>query len=164
MLGNLSGQVADLIKRWSPNKYSGEAAYQKDLAEFLREELNRGGMFGGHQSRIPVTREKKRSLIDILVDNNIGIELKYNLRSKSAIDRLMGQIGDHLANMQSVIIVLVGNTNSDKLEDLRIRVDRQNNSGGMIGGGQRVILIDKDHSNENNNSKGNNSDFFGFGI
>jgi hypothetical protein len=54
---------------------------------------------------IKIKKEESRALADV------GVEIKFNLKSKIQIDRIMSQI-DHYedAYLEGTIIVLIGNT------------------------------------------------------
>jgi len=43
----------------------------------------------------PVKKESERHLADIGIDEDIGVELKLNLRSKAQMDRLEGQVSGY---------------------------------------------------------------------
>jgi hypothetical protein len=65
-----------------------------------------------------IKKEAGRSLADIGIDNEIGIELKRNLKTKSQINRLVGQVVDYLGGYSYVIIVLCGHTEQEAVDVL----------------------------------------------
>lgn len=153
----MSGIFSDLfedsiriIRSWIPKqKYSNEALYRNDLIEFLRKELNeRQNPFSfGPQSRVSVTKEDGRGLCDIGINRTIGIELKKDVKSKSQVDRLAGQIMGFKKDYRDLIIVLVGHTNKDALEILKDNISGLSGSGSNIGlgfnQGPRIRIIEK---------------------
>ncbi len=137
-----------IIKSWKPKQnYSNENLYRNDLIEFLRNELNEGqSPFSfGQQRRISVTKEDGRGLCDIGIDRTVGIELKKDIKSKSQVDRLAGQIMGFKKDYQYLIVVLVGRTNKDALEILKDNISdlSGSNAGFGFNQGSRIRIIDK---------------------
>ena len=126
---NLLSEVYDLIYyHWKPKKqYFRETQYRDDLMKFLYVNLNQPQPFFFFTSprRISVKKEAGRGLCDIAVGGNqIGIELKKDLDSKSKVDRLLGQIDRYVGEYTSAIfIVLVGHTTPSTLSDLQERIE-----------------------------------------
>ncbi len=97
----------------------------------------------GPQDKIVVKKESGRGLCDIAVNRVVGIELKKDLKSKAQIDRLTGQIRRYMKDYDVILVVLVGNTNSDAREDLEEAIQDINYAGSPIGGqGPRVDVIE----------------------
>lgn len=149
MLRGLFDDVLDVTEEWGPKgKYPNENAYRDDLMEFLRERLNeRSPLTIGPQKRIKVSSESGRHLCDIAIDEKIGIELKKDLRHLGDIDRLESQLRRFKRDYEDLIVVLVGETNENRLEEMKDRIERINEK---IGGsyfefqqGPRIELINK---------------------
>ena len=108
---SLCDEVLSIIKRWTPKKkYTRETEYSDELAEFIRKKLKesqQGILFGCPEEHY-VKREGGRSRADIEVDGRIGIELKRNLRGKTEMNRLMGQLSDYEDEYKCIIVVLCG--------------------------------------------------------
>jgi len=121
MFGSIFPQVLEIIEEWSPKKLPSEAKYRDDLLKLLREELNRDDPLGFSEEH-SIRKESGRHLADIGIDGKIGIELKYNLNTKSKVDRLFGQIDDYLKGYDSMILVLCGKTSLEHLDYLREKV------------------------------------------
>jgi len=164
---NLFDECIDLINKWQPKqKYSKELNYRDDLMDFLQERLNNfKDMFSGNRN-VLVKKEDGRGLCDIAVGNRrVGIELKKDLKSKSQINRLQGQIDDYEDDYQEgVIVVLVGNTNKYVENDLRNKLQKKLNKFGDLGLNQfRIKLINKsDNKIVSMNSKSQNPLNFNF--
>ncbi|NMB66707.1 hypothetical protein GYA25_01450 [Candidatus Woesearchaeota archaeon] len=148
MFGNgLFDECIELISRWQPKqKYPNELKYRDDLMNFLHEKLNNShDMFSGNR-QVLVKKEDGRGLCDIAVGNRkVGIELKKDLKSKTQINRLQGQIEDYEDDYsEGVIVVLVGNTDVYVENDLRHKLTKKLNKSGMMGLNQfRIKLINK---------------------
>jgi len=147
MLGGLFEDTIRIVKRWKPKKFSNEKEYTNDLVDFLRYEFkgNHNSFEIGIQRRISVTKEDGRGLCDIAINKKIGIELKKDLKSKSEINRLVGQTVGYKKDYQDVIIVLVGDTKEDALELLKDDISelRQNDIGFGLNQEPRIKVIDK---------------------
>lgn len=141
MLGTgLFDKVVRIINQWRPQKkYPDELKYRDDLMSFIYDKLNdsRGNIFLGENKNILVRKEDSRSLCDIAVERNVGIELKFGKAGKirkSEIDRLHGQVGGYRKEYsEGVIIVLVGDVDKfseaevrKKLEDIHELINRAN--------------------------------------
>lgn len=119
--------VLETISNWTPkSNYPTEHKYRDDLITFLRKTINseplppQSAIWGiEHSGHHFIKKESGRSLADIGIDDEIGIELKRNLRHKSQINRLVGQVVDYLNGYSYVIIVLCGYTERAAVEVLR---------------------------------------------
>ena len=121
MFGSIFPQVLKIIEEWSPKKFKSEAKYRDDLLKLLREELNRDDPLGFSEEH-SIRKEKGESRADIGIDRKIGIELKYNLKTKSQVTKLIGQIVAHRSGYDSLIVVLCGKTSLEHLDLLREQV------------------------------------------
>ena len=109
--------ICNLIYKWSPKKrYRSEKGYRKDLKEYLSK-VRLGNILTGYSS-LNITCEQGRTRPDLLIDDKIAVELKMNLRSKTQVDRLIGQISHYVYKGYDVIVVLVGKTKEDKKRDI----------------------------------------------
>lgn len=167
MLGfdTLFDDTISIIKNWTPEKeYSNEISYRDDLLEILRDELNQidNPMFG-RQNRVSVKKEDGRSLCDIGINRQIGIELKKDVKSKSQVDRLVGQIHGFKKDYHDLIIVLVGKIDKEGLEDLKDRIsDLTRNTSYGLNQEPRIKIINKgsktnDVAKKDNNKKNKSS-------
>lgn len=110
------------IKKWKPEEFSNENKYRNDLVTFLRKQ--EFDWYG----EVIITKEDGRGLCDIAINQEVGIELKKDLKSKSQIDRLSGQIIDYKRQYDNLIILLVGKTNEDTLDLLKSKIKHFKNN------------------------------------
>ena len=124
--------VLRTIENWSPkDHYTTETKYRDDLLLFLRQKLNQhestifsSPIWSSNNNQHLVKKEAGRSLADIGIDNKIGIELKRDLKRKSQINRLVGQVVDYLDGYSHVIIVLCGQPEQEAVEVLKHNLRR----------------------------------------
>ncbi|MBW2986380.1 hypothetical protein KY333_03340 [Candidatus Woesearchaeota archaeon] len=142
MLGQLFNKVLDLVESWEPQeKYPNEDKYRNDLMAFLREELSKPSLLGMPQA-LKIRKESGRALADIAINEKIGIELKKDLKNQSQVDRLVGQIRRYKKGYNDIIIVLVGNTNVEILDELNEAI-RESDQGALDLQYKRIEVIDK---------------------
>lgn len=77
-----------------------------------------------HSGHHFIKKEARRSLANIGIDDEKGIELKQNLKRKSQINRLVGQIVDYLDMYSYVIIVLCGRSEQEAVDTLKHNLKR----------------------------------------
>jgi hypothetical protein len=164
---SLFEDTISIIKNWTSEKeYSNETSYRDDLLDVLREKLNEvNNPLFGRQNRVSLAKEDGRGLCDIGINRQIGIELKKDLKSKSQVDRLVGQIHGYKKDYQDLIIVLVGKTNKEALEGLKDRIsDLTTNTSYGLNQEPRIKIIDKslktnDSAKKKNNKRNKSSTF-----
>ncbi len=148
---SLFDECMELINRWQPKqKYPTELKYRDDLMNFLQDKLNHSNNMFSRNRNVLVKKEDGRGLCDIAVGNRkVGIELKKDLKSKSQINRLQGQIDDYEEDYQEgIIVVLVGNTDKYVENNLRYKLTKKlNNSRGISLNQFRIKLINKTENN-----------------
>ncbi|MDD3492188.1 MAG: hypothetical protein PHZ19_01665 [Candidatus Thermoplasmatota archaeon] len=165
MFGGLYSEVLSVIRAWEPKQnYNSELKFRDDLISFLREELNKtGSPFAlGPKKRINLKKEDGRGLCDIAVDGSIGVELKRNLKGKSQIDRLLGQVQRYKRFYGHIIIVLVGNISRDALDDLHDALEdlKGNQMGLSLTPEPDIKVVDKSAGTKKKKPSGP----FGLGI
>jgi hypothetical protein len=120
--------VLKTILEWTPQtEYSTETKYRDDLLECLKKNLNSetkdftSTIWGlEHSGFHYIKKEAGRGLVDIGIDNEIGIELKRNFKSKTQMNRPVGQVVDYLiSGYLCVIIVLCGKTDQEAFDTLK---------------------------------------------
>lgn len=89
-MGEFYYDVLHAISIWEPkSEYTTELKYRNDLITFLRETLNAEASASSaiwgfeHSGYHFIKKEDGRSLADIGIDDEIGIELKRNLKQKT---------------------------------------------------------------------------------
>lgn len=139
MFGGTFNEVLRIIEEWQPTKdYRSEAGYRDNLLVFIRKELKRGSIWGPPE-RHRIRKESGRHLVDIGIDEKIGIELKRKLNTQGKLDRLVGQIRRFMREYKFLVIVLCGHVNKEILDDLRYEFKEY--SSGVWGQPQTVIRI-----------------------
>jgi hypothetical protein len=132
MIGGIGSQVWDLVQRWTPTEvYDHENKYQSELQDYLDEQLNNGGGgmglgmgMGGGQSHT-VSTERGTSYGDVVVNDNVGIELKRNF-SNSQKRKLRGQLEDYADNYDWVIACTCGVEDTDGWREVKNKFSPQN--------------------------------------
>ncbi len=129
--------VLRAVKRWKPDQeYKKETEYSKDIEAYLRDKLN--DEYWGTSARISC--ENGRGLCDVTVNEKLaGIELKKDLNSKAKIDRLVGQVHRYTKEYKGVIIVLVGKTKANSLDDLKTQLK----SFSYDWDSEEILVVDK---------------------
>jgi hypothetical protein len=162
-LDTLFQTILQTIQDWNPQAgYSTERKYRDDLIVFLQKKLNHNGN-GAFSSAIwgfdPsgqhfIKKEAGRGLADIGIDDEIGIELKLNLKRKSQINRLVGQVVDYLTGYSYVIIVLCGRTDEEAVNVLKHNLKRIVRSSSSLFGHEKFIrIVSKDGSQKPRKTK-----------
>ncbi len=148
---NSEEDVRKIVNNWSPKKkYSKETEYRDDLVEFIRGELNRPQksflrLFVGTQKH-RVKKEAGRVHADIEIDRNIGIELKRNLKGKTEMDRLYGQISEYEREYECIIVVLCGEVREETVEELEYRLEQIDSGWGTVLDEPKVTIVRKDEA------------------
>lgn len=161
MFGSLCDDVLSIIKRWGPKKkYSKEAGYRDGLIEFIRRELKRGQqniLLGPPRTHL-VKKESGRHLADIGIDEDIGVELKLNLRRKAEMDRLEGQVSGFTREYRCIIVVLCGEVSEEIVDELKYRFKRSYGNVGFGLGpqGPRLKVVKKDEASIKRKKMDNN--------
>lgn len=110
MIGqDTADRTLQLVRDWNPREaYGHEREFQKELSEYLDEQLNQGNTTGSFESHdYVVSREHGRSNGDVVVDDSVGIELKRDL-SNSQTKKLDGQIRSYRKEYDFVIVCACG--------------------------------------------------------
>lgn len=105
------GTVKEIIEAWDAYKCTTEKQCEQSLANALEKALV--------NQKIERQYGSGRQRIDILVDDKVPIEIKYNLVRASELHRLIGQLELYLNKWDQVILVLCGKISLNLLKDLR---------------------------------------------
>ena len=140
--------VLDIINQWKPKKkYSKESEYRDNLVEYIRQVFNQvfkqeqetSLFFEPVKHRIKI--EHKNIYADIDIDEEIGIELKLNLRGKSEVDRLYGQISGYAKEYENIFIILCGDVKEDIHEEVLYRLKEIDRGWGTILDDPKITVI-----------------------
>ena len=147
MFESTFGTVFRLVNEWVPKKrYMKEEGYRNDLYNYLRENLKKRGtdIFGlGASERYVIKKEAGRHLADIGINDEVGIELKLNFKKQSQLDRLVGQIKRFLQSYRYVIVVLCGELDEGKVDELRYDFREYESTSGILPPEKIVKIICK---------------------
>ncbi len=167
----LFDECLDLVRKWKPKReYPNELKYRDDLMDFLHDNLNQSNNPFSEKRNIRIKKEASRSLCDIGIGNSqIGIELKKDLKTKSQINRLQGQIEDYEDDYnEGVIVVLVGKIDKYVENDLLHKLNKRlNNSMNFRVQQFKIKLVNKSTNKNKEAPKRNNNPFgidLGFGV
>ena len=128
MASDFPDDELETILEWNPQtEYSTENQYQGDFLECLQKNLNSESQGFSpaiwvfeHSGYNYIKKEAGRSFVDIGIDKEIGIDLKQNFRSKTQLNRLVGQVVYYLVACYScVIIVLWGKVDQKAFDTLK---------------------------------------------
>jgi hypothetical protein len=104
------GMLTSLIGKWRPRNCETEKDYENNLYLFLHRELE------GHT--IEKQSGRGRFHADIVIDNKLVIEIKYNLRTTANYQRLIGQVQEYNKWDGQVILLLIGKTDPNLKKQL----------------------------------------------
>lgn len=125
----LGPQVLQLVEAWVPQKaYRSEKKFQTDLKDFLEAELSRGGGMFGQSRTYAIRKERGKSRADLTVNDEVGIELKREVRN-SSLRRLRDQIHDYRDEYPYVIICACGFQETGKWNELKQEYEGQQSMG-----------------------------------
>ena len=79
-----------------------------------------------------VKREGGRSRADIEVDGRIGIELEVDLKGKTEMGRLMGQLNHYEDEYNCIIVVLCSEVREDTADELRYKLKKRYGATSML--------------------------------
>jgi hypothetical protein len=104
------GAVIQEIESWRPRCCNTEIEYRNSLFEKLEDAF-----------RIAPTKEYGHGRIraDIAFERKLAIELKLDLNTMGKLQRLKGQLDDYAKAFDGTIVVLVGDTERNLVEDLK---------------------------------------------
>jgi len=134
MLSYIFNVVVQVVEDWVPKKYAKEDKYRDELMRFLRERLPSEDYAVG-----------KGAFLDIEINDEIGIELKRNLKSKTERNRLVGQVTDFLKQHSYALVVLCGKVEQKIVNDLNSSFKFSTLSSSLIQN-KIVKIISKDKS------------------
>lgn len=108
--------IAALLNDWHPLSLRNELAYSNSLAKHLREVLPDDAQVDREYRHEGTTCDIR---IAYKVDDEVFLEIKWQLRKKAECDRLIGQVEGLKPKKNKIIVVLVGDTNVSLLGRLK---------------------------------------------
>lgn len=143
----LARNVASAIEEWIPSKaHNHESKFQNELQEYLDRQLNAGNnMIPSTDGEIVVEREHGNANGDVVVNGQIGIEMKRNL-TNSQTKKFRGQIEEYKKEYTHVIALACGIDDMDGWR--KLKNDYENQMGiDMNPDNAPVKFIHKSKSN-----------------
>jgi len=136
MMWDSADAIIGLIKKWEPKNCKTEKDYEKSLVNFVRSEL----------PDIEVTPQFSfgRTKADLVIGRKVIVEIKTNLNSTAAFQRLIGQLHDYAEWEGRTIVLLTGTT----CPDLKMRIHKAVNDisskhSDLLSSGSKMLLIEK---------------------
>jgi hypothetical protein len=128
------GTLKALVEKWCPQNCTTEKNYETSLAELLRQELPEG-------IKITPQHSQGRFRADLVIDDRLIVEIKYNLDSTDKYHRLVGQIITYKDWPGKVILILTGQADPDLKNELYSRLKKE----GLLDSvwDDKVIVIEK---------------------
>ena len=115
----LFGAVEQELSKWHPPALKTESAYSEALADYLRHALPKDVRVEREYRHEGTTADLCVLLNGLLSNDKLLFEVKRSLRKKADYDRLIGQIEGLKPRQNSILIVLVGDTDPALLGRLR---------------------------------------------
>ena len=116
LLAGPLNKVADAVHRWEYQSISSEAEAEELLYDHLRME------FPGIDIRRQFNYDRIRA--DLLVNDEVAIELKYNLVETTELQRLIGQLDTYHSWGKQMLVLVIGNIHDDYVTRLKQRLMR----------------------------------------
>lgn len=118
-LKGLLAAVADLVGNWRPPRLKNEVAYRDHLLAFIRESVPDDTKVEKEFRHRGTTMDLWLCWKGILLEDEVGFEIKVNLKKKTDFDRLVGQLEGMNPSKRKTILVLVGDTDDALLGRLK---------------------------------------------
>jgi len=134
--------MKSLIEKWHPRNCQTEKGYENSLYLFLHKELE------DHQ----ITKQpgQGRYHADLAIDDNLLIEIKYNLNTTAKYQRFVGQIEEYRDWDGQVILLLIGETEPNFRKQLASYLEKRGLRGAFnptdpfgIVSSDKVIILEK---------------------
>ncbi len=131
--------LTGLLEKWRPRKCKTEKDYENNLKMYLEENLDR---------TIEKQSGQGRFRADLVVDKDLYVELKLNLKTPAGLQRLKGQLDAYKKWEGTIILLLIGETPREIKDDLRTFLKEQGLSEKLKLGidmmaHDKVIVIEK---------------------
>lgn len=127
LLQSLTKCIAD----WKPAAQTKETAYSRLLAEYLRQQLPAGAHVECEYRHLGETLDVYVRCSGLVSEDEVFIELKRRLCRKSEFNRLVGQISSLDPGKHKIIVVLIGQSDSELVGRLRHQFKAQLEGTGL---------------------------------
>lgn len=126
-----NGLVPELVKllsTWKPPLLQGELAYRDHLYSFIRQSIPLDSQIEKEYRHLGTTIDLWVHWKGILFNDQVAIEIKVNLKRKTECDRLIGQLEALSPKENSILLVLVGETDQILLGRIQRKYATQSNA------------------------------------
>lgn len=127
--------LTSLIDKWSPHNFKREKDYENSLFSFLHEELE--------DHEIIKQYAISRTRADLVIDNELIIEIKYNFNTLTKYRNLLGQLAEYKDWGGPIILLLVGKTDPDLKKRLTSRAKEEGVYGILPLQRYKVMVYEK---------------------
>jgi hypothetical protein len=129
------GALTSLLSKWRPRNCETEKDYENSLYSFLHKELK------DHQ----ITKQyaKGRFHADLVIDDRLIIEIKYNLNTPAKYQRLLGQLLEYKEWDGRVVLLLVGKTDPNLRKQLASYLEKEGFCGMFPVEEDKVTVYEK---------------------
>jgi len=124
--------VKEAIEAWEVGELSTEKAYQNQLAAFLVEATPDDARVEKEYRVEGTTADMYLKWKGIVFEDELFFELKRNLKSKAAYDRLVGQVEGLNPDKRKIAVVLFGAVEQQYVERLKEHYADKLNQEGMV--------------------------------
>lgn len=111
--------ISEVVQLWAPPKLKGETAYRDHLIEHLRASLPEDAKIEKEFRHRGTTMDIWLGWKGLVSNDELGFELKLNLKRKTDFDRLVGQIEGMEPRKSKILVVLMGETDKALLGRLK---------------------------------------------
>ena len=108
------GTIRGLVTEWNPENVRSEAEAEQSLYEFLCSKL------AGFRIRRQYPHDRIRA--DIVIEDIVAIELKWNLQSTEEFQRFIGQLEGYSRWGVGLVVVFLGSCDPDLVARVKDRV------------------------------------------
>ena len=131
------GTLKKLVDKWRPRNCTTEKDYETSLTAFLRRELP-------EDTKITPQYAQGRFRADLVIDDRLVVEIKYNLDSTAKYQRLIGQVASYKDWKGQIILLLTGKTDPDLKKELNSYLKKEGlRDSVFIMQEDKVIVIEK---------------------
>jgi hypothetical protein len=120
----LLSAVAGLVGQWKPPLLKNEVAYRDHLLSLIRSAVPPDTKVEKEYRHHGTTIDIWVRWVGLVLNGELALELKVNLKKKTEFDRLVGQIESLSPETNAVLVVLIGETDQSLLGRLQEKYAR----------------------------------------